>query len=110
MKYVEKPWGHERWLEVNDNYAMKVLHVKPGEQLSLQYHEEKTETMYCIDGKGHILLDDVKIPLVPGVHITVKPLQKHRLMSTTFSYLEVVECSTPELDDVVRLEDNYDRL
>ena len=110
MKYVEKPWGHERWLEVNDNYAMKVLHVKPGEQLSLQYHEEKTETMYCIDGKGHILLDDVKIPLVPGVHITIKPLQKHRLMADRASSLEVVECSTPELWDLVRIEDDHGRV
>ena len=108
MKYVEKPWGNELWIAVNDKYAMKKLTVLAGHSLSLQYHEEKMETMYCVYGKGHLELNEVKIPMVPGVHMTINPKDVHRLSAV--EDLTIIECSTPELDDVVRLEDNYDRL
>ena len=108
MKYVEKPWGNELWMAVNDKYAMKKLTVLAGHSLSLQYHEEKMETMYCVEGKGHLELNEVRIPMVPGVHMTINPKDVHRLSAV--EDLTIIECSTPELDDVVRLEDNYDRL
>jgi mannose-6-phosphate isomerase-like protein (cupin superfamily) len=107
MKYVEKPWGHELWLAVNDKYAMKKLTVFAGHSLSLQYHEEKMETMYCVGGEGHLELNEVKIPMVPGVVMTIYPKDVHRLSAV--EDLTIIECSTPELDDVVRLEDNYNR-
>ena len=107
MKYVEKPWGNELWIAVNDKYAMKKLSVLAGHSLSLQYHEEKMETMYCVDGWGHLELNEVKITMVPGVYKTINPKDVHRLSAV--EDLTIIECSTPELDDVVRLEDNYDR-
>jgi mannose-6-phosphate isomerase len=49
MTIVEKPWGYEKWLEVNDNYVVKEIFIKAGHSLSLQYHEQKKETMYVVD-------------------------------------------------------------
>ena len=109
MKYVEKPWGNELWMAVNDKYAMKKLTVFAGNSLSLQYHEEKMETMYCVEGKGHLEINEVKIPMVPGVYMTINPKDVHRL-SADEEDLIVIECSTPELDDIVRVEDLYGRV
>ena len=108
MKIVEKPWGHEEWLEVNDNYAMKKLVVNPGQKLSLQYHENKLETMYCIKGVGQLQMDGKYIPMMAGVFHTIKPGEIHRLVAG-LQKLVIIECSTPQLDDVVRLEDDYYR-
>lgn len=108
MKRVNKPWGHELWLEANDKYAMKEIFVRAGESLSLQYHEKKMETMYCTKGKGYLELNEVKIPMVPGVSMTINPKEIHRLSAV--KDLTIIECSTPELEDVVRLEDKYDRV
>ncbi len=108
MKIVEKPWGHEEWLEVNDNYAMKKLVVNPKQKLSLQYHENKLETMYCIKGTGQLQMDGKYIPMMAGVFYTIKPGEVHRLVAG-LQKLVIIECSTPQLDDVVRLEDDYYR-
>jgi len=107
-KKVRKPWGYEFWLEVNDKYAMKQLVVHPNARLSLQYHEQKRETMLCVRGTGTLELDGKRINFAPGSCRTIMPGQKHRLIASDEG-LSIIECSTPELDDVVRLEDLYGR-
>jgi len=113
MKLVNKPWGRERILEANDKYAMKILEVDPGQRLSIQYHEKKRETMYCLYGFGTLYLtndDGVRqVSMLPGRYVTIEPGTIHRLEAGESSPLAVMEASSPELDDVVRLEDDYDR-
>ncbi len=109
---TEKPWGFEILFACTGKYAGKVIFVKKGHRLSLQYHEKKDEVMYIHEGE--ILLevegsDGQVVPTVlrPGQCIRVPPLTRHRLAAiedTTF-----FEVSTPELEDVVRLEDDYGR-
>jgi len=108
MKIVEKPWGHEEWLVVNDHYVMKKLVVNPGQKLSLQYHERKMETMYCVKGTGQLQMEGKFIPMLAGVFYTINPGEIHRLVAGKHK-LVIIECSTPELEDVVRLEDDYFR-
>jgi len=109
LKIIDKPWGRERILEANDKYAFKILEVDPGKRLSLQYHERKHETMYCLYGRGKLVVDSNVIDLVPGVHVTILPTQVHRLVADDNSPVVIMEASSPELDDVVRLEDDYNR-
>lgn len=109
---VEKPWGHELWFAVTDRYAGKILHVDAGHRLSLQYHEHKDETSYLLSGRMLLVtgpdperLDTVEIR--PGHVWRNEPGRIH-----TIEALEdaaVLEVSTPELDDVVRLADRYGR-
>ncbi len=109
---IEKPWGSEILFACTHKYAGKVIFVRKGHRLSLQYHEKKDEVMYIYEGK--ILLEVegsdgqvVSTVLQPGQCIRVPPLTRHRLKAiedTTF-----FEVSTPELEDVVRLEDDYGR-
>jgi len=108
MKTVEKPWGKEVWLEVNDKYVVKELHINPNQRISLQYHEKKLETMYVLQGHGDLLLDDVVIELYNGLSITIPPKAVHRLSACSGGII-ILETSTPELEDVVRIEDDYNR-
>lgn len=104
---VVKPWGAEYVWARTDRYAGKLLFVKAGEILSLQYHVKKEETMWVIGGSGILEVDGRAIGIGPGSTITISPGTTHRLEA--HSDLSVVEVSTPELDDVVRLEDRYGR-
>jgi mannose-6-phosphate isomerase len=113
IKKVEKPWGHEIWWARTDRYVGKILHVKKGESLSLQYHNVKDETIMIQSGK--LLFEHgpkdaaalTKLEMNPGdvFHITTGTV--HRM--TGLEDTDVLEVSTPELDDVVRLEDRYGR-
>ena len=113
-KRVEKPWGHEIWWAQTDRYVGKVLHVKAGHRLSLQYHERKDETIYVLAGTmvfehgapGEAPLR--RITLEPGEAFHITPGMRHRMIAETDC--DIVEASTPELDDVVRLEDRYGRV
>ena len=111
MKRVEKPWGHELIWAVTDRYVGKVLHIKKGERLSLQYHNKKDETIHVQSGRLLFVVDEgkglVEREMKPGESYHVKPLMKHRMVALTDC--DVLEVSTPELDDVVRLEDSYGR-
>ena len=114
MRFVDKPWGYEQVLEEdNGQYCMKVLHVERCQRLSKQYHNEKCETMYCIAGNGVLELErdgeKTELSLWPGRYYTITPGTIHRLRATTHSAVTVLEASTTELDDVVRLEDDYAR-
>lgn len=106
---IEKPWGRELILEKNDKYVVKKLEVNPGQRLSLQYHEKKHETMYVLYGDGSIHLDGkVKLLLSEDV-VVIPPGVEHRLHAGPRG-LAILETSTPELDDVVRIEDDYNRV
>jgi mannose-6-phosphate isomerase len=108
---VDKPWGHERIWARTDRYVGKVLHIKAGEQLSLQYHNEKDETVHLLDGelvyrvKLGESLDDVK--LKKGESFRITPGTVHQMLAVTDC--DVLEVSTPELNDVVRISDRYGR-
>jgi mannose-6-phosphate isomerase len=112
MRKVDKPWGHELLWAVTDRYVGKLLHIKKGESLSLQYHVKKDETVMVLAGKmafehyadGESPSTTVLGPREP-FHIT--PGLRHRM--TALEDTDVVEVSTTELDDVVRLEDRYGR-
>ena len=110
---IDKPWGYELIVEQNDKYVMKKLYVESGQRLSLQYHEFKHETMYCIDGEGFLHLgagmEERTIALFPGSSHTIPPGTIHRLQAAPYSHVTVLEASTSELDDVIRIEDDYAR-
>jgi mannose-6-phosphate isomerase-like protein (cupin superfamily) len=111
---VDKPWGYEIWWARTDRYVGKILHVKKGESLSLQYHNVKDETIRILSGR---LLFETKgrdepgamrrLEMAPGDTFHITPLTLHRM--TALEDTDVLEVSTPELDDVVRLEDRYGR-
>jgi mannose-6-phosphate isomerase-like protein (cupin superfamily) len=108
---VEKPWGHELHWAKTDRYVGKVLHVKAGHALSLQYHNRKDETMYLYSGKMVLETEQngqlVKREMRPGDSVHITPKTVHRI--TAIEDCDVLEVSTPEIDDVVRLEDRYGR-
>ena len=109
MRRVEKPWGHEIiWAETK-NYVGKVLHINAGHRLSKQYHETKEETVYVIKGILYNYDADEKVQkILPGQSFHVTPHQIHRFGANETA-VEIVEVSTPHLNDVVRLEDDYER-
>ena len=112
--FIEKPWGHERILVHTDKYAAKVLFVNIGKRLSRQYHKIKKESLIYLSGDGYIEINE-------GNHsfsrdfgegakpITIEPGVIHRICARKGTHLELMEISTPEIDDVVRLEDDWGR-
>jgi mannose-6-phosphate isomerase-like protein (cupin superfamily) len=113
-KRVEKPWGYEIWWARTDRYVGKILHINKGASLSLQYHEVKEETILV--QSGHMLVETKgkdepgelrRIEMKPGDVFHVTPGTLHRM--TGIDDCDLVEVSTPELHDVVRLEDRYGR-
>lgn len=107
MRIVDKPWGREIWWAVTDKYVGKILEVKAGHALSLQYHREKLETLFFYQGEGILVLGEETITVRPMEAYTIEPGTKHRI--TAITDLTVFEVSTTQLDDVVRLEDLYGR-
>jgi mannose-6-phosphate isomerase-like protein (cupin superfamily) len=106
-KIVEKPWGREIWWAETAAYLGKILEVRAGHELSLQYHREKLETLFFYRGEGVLSLAGRRMPLQSGSAVTIQPGVVHRLAATTD--LIVFEVSTAHPDDVVRLEDTYGR-
>jgi len=113
MRKVEKPWGHELiWAETK-SYVGKILHIKAGERLSLQYHEVKEETILI--SRGHMQLEHYRegeppqiLEMKEGDAFHIVPRLRHRMIAIEDT--DVFEVSTPHLDDVVRLEDRYGRI
>ncbi|NOT25330.1 MAG: cupin domain-containing protein [Acidobacteria bacterium] len=109
---VNKPWGYELHWAKTDRYVGKVLHVTAGHALSLQYHNIKDETIYLYSGRMlfEIERDGVltRQEMQPGDAVHVTPKTVHRM--TAIEDCDILEVSTPELDDVVRLEDRYGRV
>ncbi|MDA8146745.1 MAG: cupin domain-containing protein [Thermaerobacter sp.] len=108
MRVVPKPWGREVWWAQTDRYVGKIIEVRRGESLSLQYHRVKLETMYFQSGEAELVLGDETRRVGPGDAVTIPPGTRHRL--TALSDLTLFEVSTPEVEDVVRLEDRYGRV
>lgn len=106
-KNVEKPWGREVWYAHEEKYAGKILEVRKGHALSLQKHKKKQETMYLQSGRLLYHLNGVDFEMESGSCITIRPGDVHRIEALEDS--TILEVSTPELDDVVRLEDRYGR-
>lgn len=104
---VDKPWGRELWYAHADRYAGKILEVTGGHLLSLQKHRVKHETLYLQSGLMRFTLGDEVFEWVPGTAIEIPPDTVHRMEAMEDSV--ILEVSTPELDDVVRLEDRYGR-
>jgi mannose-6-phosphate isomerase-like protein (cupin superfamily) len=109
---IDKPWGHELVFARTDRYVGKILHVDAGQALSLQYHEVKDETLYLASGEVELEVEEngrmVTRTLGPGESYHVPPFTKHRMIAGPEG-CDLFEVSTPELDDVVRLEDRYGR-
>ncbi len=129
-KIVTKPWGREEWLELNDHYCYKRIYINAGHKTSLQYHTQKLETNYLIEGeailwieaeslndlniavsidRGVIVKDKLlwKIDMKVGEFVTINPGTIHRVEAVTDIILQ--EVSTPHVDDCIRLEDDTNR-
>lgn len=111
--HIDKPWGYERHLEINDNYVVKELFMEEGNSCSLQYHEKKHETFYVLKGKLKFYVgpdkDNLEVMYLDvGEHYTIEPLVVHRMEAVVDSLY--LESSTNFLDDVIRLEDKYGRV
>ena len=109
---VEKPWGYEIWMELNEFYAFKIIHMKKGNQSSLQSHEYKIEANYVIEGEAEVLLEDDDGMLqsktyAAGSGWSVPLNRKHRVIAK--STYTAVEVSTPHLNDVIRYQDDTSR-
>ena len=113
VRFVPKPWGHEIIWAHTDRYVGKLLHINAGQALSVQYHNRKDETVYLLSGEmiywvkldGSDALQDMKLKVGEAFRIT--PGTIHYMEAVTDC--DVLEASTPDLDDVVRLSDRYGR-
>jgi mannose-6-phosphate isomerase-like protein (cupin superfamily) len=113
VRRVDKPWGYEIWFAVTERYAGKIIHIGAGHELSLQYHRRKDESIYVLSGAMELELENEAgavdtHQLRPGdcQHILVG--RRHRMRAVVDT--DICEVSTPDLDDVVRLEDRYGRV
>jgi mannose-6-phosphate isomerase-like protein (cupin superfamily) len=111
IRHVAKPWGYELIFAKTGRYVGKILHINRGESLSLQFHNVKDETLYVVSGELKLTIesdgDRREVPLRKGEAFHIPPLLIHRMEAIEDT--DVAEVSTPELDDVVRLEDRYGR-
>ena len=109
---VEKPWGYELRWAITERYLGKIIHVDAGQQLSLQYHVQKDEAIMVLRGELDLVLEDDEGELLThrlgeGMSARVRPGRRHRFRAVTD--VDLVEVSSPEIDDVVRLSDDYGR-
>ncbi len=112
MRKIEKPWGYEEVWAETENYVGKRIVILPGRRLSLQYHEKKEETIYVMDGRLRVWESENDASFKDygmGSIYHVKPGKIHRFGSLDGVLTVLIEVSTPELDDVVRIADDYDR-
>lgn len=113
MRKVKKPWGCEDIWAYTDKYIGKILTINPGHRLSLQYHQKKDETVYVLEGKLIVWFsknEKDKVTYHPGTTYHVEPGKIHRFGAPEGDTpTRLIEVSTPEIDDVIRLEDDYKR-
>ena len=127
VKIVKKPWGREEWIELNDKYCFKKLYINAGTKTSLQFHELKKETNYLMEGEAifysspegeHAYVAGIGLEwpkpltinaqaMTIGEGFTVEPFTIHRIEAVTD--IVIMEVSTPEVDDVIRIQDDSDR-
>jgi mannose-6-phosphate isomerase-like protein (cupin superfamily) len=120
-RFVEKPWGAEDWLVQTDNYVAKYLYLNPNEEISLQYHNEKEESMIVLEGMGQLILGDEGFAeifdkkdspvfgttITAGDILTIKPKTIHQIKA--YTGMKILEISTPQTEDLVRVSDIYGR-
>ena len=110
---VEKPWGHEIIWAENEKYLGKILFIKEGHNLSRQYHEKKDECILILEGRLLMEIGDgddvLQYTLGEGKSERILPNTIHRFCAACGTDVKLIEVSTPEIDDVVRLEDDYNR-
>ena len=104
---VEKPWGREEWLAVGERMALKRIVVHAGKRLSLQLHQRKEEAWLLVRGRARVRFGEIEGEMTPGEVLHVPPNTVHRIEA--LEDIELIEASTAELTDVVRLEDDYGR-
>ena len=111
-KRIEKPWGYELIWAHTDRYVGKILHINKGESLSYQYHQVKDESIHLLSGDMELAVEGAEgkksLRFSPGDCFHITPRMKHRMIA--LEDCDVLEVSTPELDDVVRLADRYGRV
>jgi mannose-6-phosphate isomerase-like protein (cupin superfamily) len=109
---VDKPWGYEIIWARADKYVGKILHIEPGQVLSLQYHNKKDESIYVLSGEIILRLQQgetlVERRVRAGEAFHIPPKQIHQFEAVVVT--DLLEASTPELDDVIRLKDRYGRV
>ena len=110
---IDKPWGYELIWAETDEYVGKILHVLAGEALSLQYHKVKDETFFLLEGQlllqvGLSIDDIIEYRMLEGQSFHMRSQTIHRMIAETDC--DILEVSTPHLDDIVRLEDRYGRI
>ena len=109
---VEKPWGYELIWARTDRYVGKILHIEAGHVLSLQYHERKDESIYILSGEIVLRLEQgetlIERRMAQGEVFHIAPPLVHQFEAVVTS--DVLEASTPEIDDVIRLKDRYGRV
>jgi mannose-6-phosphate isomerase-like protein (cupin superfamily) len=113
LKKIKKPWGYEEIISHTENYAMKRICIHSGHRMSLQYHKKKEETV-CVISEQPLTVwlsenDAEFFKLEKGGIFHVKPGTIHRFGSSSDGDCTIIECSTPELEDVTRLLDDYNR-
>ena len=109
---VDKPWGYELRWAITDRYLGKLIHVNAGHRLSLQYHVQKDESIFIQSGVLDLVLEDDHgvvntHRMTAGMSARVRPGRRHRFVAVEDT--DLFEVSSPEIDDVVRLEDSYGR-
>jgi mannose-6-phosphate isomerase-like protein (cupin superfamily) len=113
VRKIAKPWGFELIWAESEHYVGKILHIRAGEALSYQFHKQKDETVFLLSGAlefewaADAGSPPARVQLRPGQSVRIRPGMCHRLTAVVES--EVLEVSTPHLDDVVRLVDRYGR-
>ena len=113
MKKILKPWGSEEIIEINNKYMFKKLFMKKNHQCSLQYHNKKKESVFIISGSLYVTIKKNKRKIIKilkkGQSILIEPKTIHRMKAVDIDAV-YLESSTTELNDVIRLEDDYRKL
>jgi mannose-6-phosphate isomerase len=109
VSIIPKPWGSEEIFAHTDKYVGKILYINANSKLSLQYHNKKTETIRVLSGTLHLVTSSQDTYLSEGDTVHITPGMVHRFCADEQPVV-LIEVSTPELNDVVRLEDNYGRV
>lgn len=113
VRKIDKPWGYElHWVPEDAPYMGKLLHINEGKRLSLQLHDQKSESWFILSGKGAVIWENnrgelIQTELQPGHGYTTQVGQRHRLVGLTDC--DILEVSTPELGTTWRLEDDFAR-
>lgn len=114
MLKITKPWGYEEIFAHTDKYVGKIIHIDEGHRLSYQYHVNKSESIYVLHGVLLVMYQDELKIYHEGESFDIPNNTNHRFIAygdnpEAFGPVDLIEVSTPELDDVVRLEDDYGR-